>query len=236
MTPISHAKDQPGHQPCFLCDLDLFTVLSDQEMSSLLKLVKEIHVPKKTDLARPDQMKNFIFIVKAGAVRLYDLSFEGKKVVVSVLGQGAIFGDLSLKGQATKFNFAQAEAGSIVGRLPRVSFFQFVKLHPDLSLRIIDELNRKLIEAQMVIKDFALAQAPERIVSALVRYAKERGLQDEKSFIIPNHITHQEIADMTGLTRETVSVLISRLRRSSLIRPFKKRGFIITKAKLASVY
>lgn len=201
-------------------------MLSDVVTLKTFKLKEQIYSPA-------DAHKK-VYLLFRGQVKLYELSFSGKKVIVDVLDAGAIFGDISTNGHDSPSikNFAESIDASIVGVLPKERFHAFLLKYPTVSLKVIDLLSQKLLQAEEKIKDLSLGKIENRILHELIRFSKKSGRETRRVYVVTQKITHEELAGMVGTTRETVTKTLNDLKRKRVVAIDLDRQYRIDKQKL----
>ena len=157
-------------------------------------------------ILRPGSEWCRIYIIKEGVVKLYR-SENGRRVSILTLGRGDVFGDFSfISGVPVPPNyFAEGTKRGVLAVVATTQFRELVKCHPEIALRLISELSRNLSEAQSKIHDLALSSAGDRVLRELSRLADDAGLTPP--------LTHEQIAEATGLTRESVTRAITKLKK-----------------------
>lgn len=188
----------------------------------------------KEQIYSPSDAHKKVYLLFYGQVKLYELSFSGKKVIVDVLDGGAIFGDISTNGHDSPSikNFAESIDTSMIGVLPKERFHAFLLRHPEVSLKVIDLLSQKLLQAEEKIKDLSLGKIENRILHELIRFSKKSGRETRRVYVVTQKITHEELAGMVGTTRETVTKTLNDLKRKRVVAVDLDRQYRIDKQKL----
>lgn len=159
-----------------------------------------------------------IFIINKGQVKLFR-SKAGKRVAISTLGQGDVFGDFSFTaGVPVPPNyFAKALSDAEVSVVSTDDFQALIECHPQIALRLINELSRRLVVAEQKIHDLALSKAEARVLEELRSRANLKG--------ITSALTHEEIAEATGLARETVTRVIAKLKAGECFKVLPRHRY-----------
>jgi CRP/FNR family cyclic AMP-dependent transcriptional regulator len=202
-----------------LSEVEVFQDLSPQEMADLAA-----HAPMRTAAAgtllwSPHEPQKVLFIVKAGSVRIYRLSPEGRRLTLAVLGPGAIFGEMELLGQRMGEGFAEALEPSVLCLMSEEDVRSMLLADPRIASRIITGLGRRLVEVEQRLADTVLKTAPQRVAAVLCRLATaapEPGLFAPRGLHI--RLTHEQLAELVGTTRETATKLLGELRATGLVR------------------
>ncbi|MCL5999686.1 MAG: Crp/Fnr family transcriptional regulator [Chloroflexi bacterium] len=208
----------------YLREVDIFQDLTTEEIVKLGTHTPMKRVDAGTMLSSPDQPNEVLFILKEGRVRLYHLQPDGRMLTVAVLEAGAIFGEMVLLGQNLQGSYAEAVTPCLLCLMSRHDVKALLLGDPRIAFRIAETLGRRLIETEHRLLDIAFKRVPERLAVLLVQYAHPTpaGLFSRRLEV---NCTHEELADLAGTYRETVTKVLSDFRSQGLIE--LQRGKII---------
>lgn len=210
-----------------LSTMDLFQDLSEKEREELDRISTTSTVRKGKVFYRPEETGDVLFILKEGAVQLYRISPEGKKLVITSLNQGSLFGEMALLGQQMHNTFAEATSDCTIGLLSRADLERLILLRPQVALRMLEITGRRLRDAEARLEDLAFKSIPARLASLLLRLA------GDASQI--SGLTHQDLAEMVGTYRETATQVLNELKGRGLIEIGRKRIMITDRAGLVAL-
>ena len=206
----------------FLRQVPLFESLDDAEIDALSELTFTRTFNKETVIILAEEEGDTLFIIKDGQVKVSIVSEEGREVILSLLGGGAVFGELSLlDGKPRSANVVATEDTELL-MLRRTDFIQLIYKTPQIATALLAELASRLRKTDRQIEGLALLDVTSRISETLLQLASEQGSESEEGVIIRHRPTHQELANMSGTTRETVSRVLKRL---------ESQGYIISKGR-----
>ncbi len=201
-----------------LDSLPLFDCLSETERNELAKHAIEVPIQKGQFIFREGDPADWFHFVKRGNVKCVKSSPEGKDVTLKVLMPGDLFCcEASALAGESHPGCAQAMGEGTIVKIHRKAMLEVIQRHPETAINIINYLSLRLRESQDSAKAFALHRAEQRIASILVNLAKRSGIQETTGIKISVHLTHQDLADMAGLTKETTSRILSRLKKDQLL-------------------
>lgn len=167
-----------------------------------------------------------IYILVEGRVKLSRLSDHGQECIQWFCFPGEFFGFSEHTYKQDSGLYAQALQPSTLLTIPRQEFDQLVLKTPSLALLIIDQLSRRVRTLGDMLLHITCGSAEDRLINLLQRLADIYGKPNEKIVNIDIHLTHQEIADMIGVCRQTVSSLMASLKRNGLISS-NRQGIVI---------
>ncbi len=171
--------------------------------------------------------KDKVFLLIAGRAKLYSASTAGKKITIQVFKPGDIFGDLPFAENniLPEESSIQAEEPAFLCIIPKKEFADLLKSFPELAMMLIAALRHRLAQAESKIKDLALSPAQVRLINELIRYALNHGKEVNGFYQIDEKLTHQSLAEMIGVTRETVTKTLNALKKLRFIN-YRPGGLI----------
>lgn len=216
--------------------LPFFKELAQKERQALADFLTLKHLQPGEELYQPLEKSGRVYIVLKGSIRLYQLSFDGRKYIVDILGPGSIFGDIcpNCDWSFSLGNYAEAVSTTTIGQFSKDHFIDFITQSPKVALNVISEMNHRLHHLDLKTKSLALNDAEKRVLAELMLFAKDFGRQTKRAYVISQRLTHEVMAAMTGLTRESVTYAINSLRRQKVIRMTPKHHIWIMNDKVIS--
>ena len=166
---------------------------------------------------------------KAAEPRIWPEEREGKKLVITTLGPGTLFGEMALLGQQMHNAFAEAIEDCHICVMSRTDLERLFLNKPMVALRVLDTTGRRLREAEKRLEDMAFKGIPARLASLLLRVRSEQNSDDIKG------LTHQDLAETVGTYRETATQVLNDLKVQGLIDIGRKRIMILDPESLQMV-
>ena len=157
------------------------------------------------------------FFVLKGSVKVTRLSKDGREVILAMLNEGDFFGEMSLlDGESRSANVIALEKTEVL-TLDRRDFLDVVNDYPQIAVMLLKELAGRLRKSDRQIASLSLSDAEKRIALCIIRFADEQGVIQNGKVSIPKTPIQQDIANMAGTSRETVSRALSILEKEDLI-------------------
>lgn len=213
----------------YLSSIEIFRDLSPKELKEMDRQLTMTGCAAGKVFYMPEESGEVLFLLKKGRVQLYRLSPEGKKIVVATLGPGAIFGEMSLVGQGMHNTFAEAADECILCVMSRADIERLMREKPQVAMRIVETLGKRLTEMEQQLEEVAFKSLPARLASLLLRLAGETGGNEVAGY------THQELAEILGTYRETITQILNDLRVEGLVQIERKKVIITDRAGLEDV-
>jgi CRP-like cAMP-binding protein len=211
----------------FLATVPLFKSLDSRERDRFAELVREKNYPKGSVILFEDDPGDALFVVRAGRVKVVLLAEDGREVILSLMGVGEYFGELSLiDGQPRSAHVIAMEDSSLLV-LHRDDFRRRVESSPGVAWALLQELSHRLRRADEKIGTLVLLDVPGRIARMLLDAATDAG--DD---LIDKPLTHQTIAHVIGASRETVSRAMREFQDLKWLTTERRRIRLLDRAAL----
>ena len=209
---------------------ELFRGISEAEEQKVARLCVERKYPMGATIFSKGDPSNTLFIVKDGKVRILSLSDKGTETIVHILKEGEIFGELLLSEEKRAFN-AVAGTDVLVTVLPKGSLVELLTSIPTVSRNFIRLLSKRLANVEQEYGDFGHTWSYNRLKKVLLRLCEEHGKETPKGTVIPLRLTHEDLANLIGTTRETVTTQMIRFRRMGLVKR-QDRYLVVNRPRL----
>lgn len=183
----------------------IFDDLDDDALGRIGEIMQKRHYPKNKMVLMEEDEGDTLFIIDSGSVKITRISEDGREVILSILGEGEFFGEMAIfDGESRSANVVTLE-DSAVFILKRADFLDLLEHYPKISICLLQELAGRLRKSDQLIESLSLGDAENRIALMLLRLAEERGMHKQGAVLIDNLPYQQDIANMAGTSRETVS-------------------------------
>jgi CRP/FNR family transcriptional regulator len=195
----------------------LFSGLSENE----LKLVRERFIervyPKGSIVFVEGQESDGLYIIKKGLVKVCMLSADGREKILDILKDGEMLGEMSLYGNVTRSATVEALNNTTFYVVPIDVFRQLLMEIPQIAVKIIEILSERLRKADRQIHHLIFYNSQNRVLMTLINLAQKYGQAEKNGIKISLKLTHSELAKLTGVSRETVTKVLSDLHEKSII-------------------
>ena len=211
----------------YLSNIEIFQDLSANELKEMDRQLTMSTCEAGRIFYMPEETGEVLFLLKRGRVQLYRISPNGKKLVVVTLGPGTIFGEMSLVGQGMHNTFAEAVDECLLCVMSRADVERLMSDKPRVAFRFVEALGERVSDLESRLEEIAFKSIPARLASLLLRLAEEQDRGDE---VIG--YTHQDLGEMLGTYRETITQTLNDFKSADLIEISRKRVKIVDKEKL----
>jgi CRP-like cAMP-binding protein len=173
---------------------------------------------KNNMILMEDEFGDTFFIIASGSIKITRVSEDGREVILAMLGEGEFFGEMSLLDGETRSANAIAIEESDVLILKRHDFLLFLERFPRIAISLLTEMAGRIRKSDQQIESLSLSDAEHRIGITLIRMAEELGTIRQGKVEISNLPYQQDIANMAGTSRETVSRMMKILEDKGFIK------------------
>ncbi len=210
-----------------LLESEVFRGLSPQDMQEIERLTTMTTCRRGRVFYTPGETGEVLFVLKKGRVQLYRVTADGKKLITTTVESGTVFGEMSLVGQGMYDSFAEAAQDCVLCVMSRSDVAHLIATKPRFALTIIDLLGRRLIDAEGRLETLAFKSVPARLATTLLRLAADG---DEVV-----GVSHQDLADIVGSYRETITRILNELRSAGVLELGRERIRILSRAELRAL-
>jgi CRP/FNR family cyclic AMP-dependent transcriptional regulator len=214
-----------------LASTAIFRGCSPAAIDDLARRVQVRTRPAETIIVAQDEPGDSMFVIAQGRVKVALFGENGRELTLSELKPGDFFGEMSLLDNRPRSASVVAVDDATLLVLTRDAFVVHLKAHPQTAINLLSELTRRLRRADETIANLALHDVESRLVRTLERLAKEDGEQTEAGLLLRRRPTQQDLANMVGSCRETISRTFTSMIKRGLLVP-RGRALVLTRALL----
>ena len=201
----------------FLMTVPIFAEIDQDSLIEVSKITTERSYPKGSMIILEEEYGDKLFIVQSGTVKITRVNDEGKEVILALLGSSEIFGEMAiLDGESRSANVLAQEACSLLV-ISREDFINILKKNFKVSFALMSELAKKIRKSDLQIEALSLSDAEHRIGVSILNLAEDMGVIRNGKVTIRNLPFQQDIANMAGTSRETVSRVMKSFEDRNLI-------------------
>jgi CRP-like cAMP-binding protein len=188
-----------------LAQITMFEHLGAEHLDRLSALLQERRFSKGEIIFHQGDVGTALYIVRKGEVAIRLSSPEGKEVILSLLGRGEAFGELALLDGEPRSTDAVAREETHLLYLQQEVFHQFLSAHPQFTMQLLAVLSRMVRRVTQLVHDTAFLDARARLARVLLDLAKTQGASGPDGLVIGPKLTQGELANLCGVTRESVN-------------------------------
>ena len=219
-----------NHKYLGLSNIDIFQDLSPDELKEMDQTTTRSTCEPGRVFYAPDDTGEVLFLLKKGRVQLYRLSPDGKKLIVAILEEGSIFGEMSFVGQGMHNTFAESIDDCTLCVMSRQDIVNLIQEKPLVAIRFMEAMASRLQKTEAKLEELAFKGIPARLSSLLLSLSAE-----ENGASIVDGYTHQDLAEMLGTYRETTTQILNNFKGAGWIEIGRKRIVLLDQEAISDV-
>lgn len=203
--------------------VELFSELNEEQLAMLANLVVvQDYNRDETVVLEGDDSMQALYLIASGSVQVYMTGVDGRETILSFLERGDFFGEMSLIDGEPRSASVRTVTDAQMMIIHRESFLQLIRQTPEIAMALLSEMSKRLRKANKQIGSLSTMSVSGRVAGTLLNLMEERGVRihtdnGKMVVVIHNRPTQQQLADMSGTTRETVSRICSMLVKANAI-------------------
>lgn len=214
-------------------NVDLYEMLCPRKMSTQGTDQDSNTYQKDQFIYLENEPSDQVYMIAQGRIKIGSYSETGKEITKTILSKGEIFGEMALTGEDLRQDFAQSTENDTIVCPMNINEMQSLMLdNRNLSLKIFKLMGFRLRKLERRLESLVFKDARTRIVEFIREMGEERGKKVGFETLIKNYLTHQDIANLTGTSRQTVTTIMNELRDQNLINFDRRRILIRDMSKL----
>ena len=201
-----------------LCPTKLTKEEMDRHIHKIYKKGEYIYLP--------EELSDRIFFITEGRVKIGSYGESGKEITKAILSKGEVFGELALVGEDKRRDFAYVMEEATVCAIGTHEMKSLLRDRNDLTIFIMKIMGSRMLELEQRLESLVFKDSRTRIVEYLFDLASKKGQRIGYEILVRKFLTHQEIANLTATSRQTVNTVLNELREKNIIT-FDRRRMLV---------
>ena len=197
--------------------IDLLGSLSDEELFKISAMFVIKKVNKNEIVLYEEDTNNFMYMVLSGELKVVQAGAGGNEMIVAIHHAGQFFGEISLIDGKTSPAAVIANRESIIALISKKDFYALLANHSKVFHNLLQIMCLRLRDSWEKLRMLTLRDPAERIRSLFLTLSDTSAERLPEGILLNVKLTHQNIADMTGLTRETVTRILRKWQSTGVI-------------------
>ena len=211
----------------YLEQINVFRDLGPEDLERVDKISTMRTLDKGKFIYFPEEPSKVIFLLKQGRVKIGSYSEEGKEIIKAILEPGEIFGELAVAGQEKRVDFAQVLDNNVkICAIHKEEMLAMLESMPRLNLKFTHLIGLRLQRMERRFESLIFKDAHDRIVDFIKTLVLEKGRKVGYEYAVKHKFTHQDMANLTATSRQTVTIVLNELREKGVL-DFDRRSIII---------
>ena len=183
----------------------LFTALEESAAISLHASMDSVKISKGSILFAEGDEGDHLYVILDGKIKLGTSSGDGRENLLSILGPGEMFGELSLFDPNPRTSTATAVTDAKLLSLGQTKLIPWLAENPKVALNLLASLAQRLRRTNEAVGDLVFSDVPGRVAKALIDLGERFGKQTDEGLLVNHDLTQEELAQLVGASRETVN-------------------------------
>lgn len=219
MAIISNKKLDLESKLLFLKRVPIFSGVDDDSLSKIATVTSEKNYSKKNIVFHEGDYGDALYIIKNGRIKISKVAIDGREKTLSILKTGDFFGEMAIFDNMPRSATSEAMDNDVkLLSISKNDFERVVFENPSIALAIMKDLTRRIRQINEQVQDLAFKDVHGRVASTIYNLLKaERDVAKDANKIRSLRMTHQDLANMVGSSRETVTRALNRLQDEGII-------------------
>jgi len=207
----------PAQKRELLANVPLFNGLDPTELDALIPVARTVSLTSREELFHKGDTGAQVYVVISGRLKALTTSDEGDDMVFNIVGPGEVLGEIALLGGTQRTATVTAIDPCELLIIDRRDFIAFLRNHPDVSIKLLDVLAKRMKQVSELVEDTLFLNLPLRLAKKLVSLSRAYGTPHERGVRLDLKLSQEEWGDLVGTSRESVN---------KQLRAWTEEGFI----------
>ncbi|TWU23226.1 cAMP receptor protein [Novipirellula galeiformis] len=217
-----------------LKNCDIFGKLLPEEIKRLESRSRSRSFPARSPVYLPSEKADSVFLLAKGLVKVCNLTSDGKQSILAFVEPGELFGELAIFAEAARDEYVEAVDAATVVMIPAEELQQLMSHHNGVALEITKMVGLRRHRIERRLKNLMFLSNRDRLIHLLLDLAEQFGVCDSEGIRLRIKLAHQELANLMGSTRETVTILLGHLKSEGLIHVGRRKIVLVNTEQLAA--
>ncbi len=201
----------------YLRKIPLFEGLSSHVLQDLAETVEIREIPRRQVIYLPGDPGSCVYFINGGRVKCSKVTRDGKELTLAYRGAGDMFGELCIVDGAPREEMAEAMKNVILTEVTREYFESLLRSDAELCFRFARRVAKRRRQVEAKIEHLIFRDVQAKLAALLLELREEYGVETDEGVQIGLKITHQEMANLIGSTRETISLTLAQFKKKELL-------------------
>ncbi|MGE5362741.1 MAG: Crp/Fnr family transcriptional regulator [Bacteroidota bacterium] len=200
-----------------ILNVPIFSDLESDALDKISQIGQIKTYAKDSVILMEEDAGTALFVIVSGKVKVSRISNEGREVILTILGESDFFGEMAILDGLTRSATVTALSDAELFMIQRNDFLELLQARPEVSIALLKELAGRLRSADLKIKSLSLKDAEGKVASVILQIADDIGKIKQGIVEIEKLPVQQDLANMAGTSRETISRTIHSFAKKGLI-------------------
>lgn len=212
---------------------NLFEQLTPDELRRVETHSRARSFPRNSPIYLPADQSRSVFLLTSGRAKICHLTLDGKQSILAFIEPGELFGELAIFDSGSRDEYAEAVENSTVVMIPGEEFERLMQQHAGVALGVTKVIGLRRQRIERRLKNLLFLSNRERLTHLLLELAEQYGKPTREGLELGIKLSHQDLANVIGSTRETVTVVLGEMQGENLIKVGRRKIVIVQLDQLA---
>lgn len=218
----------------YLKNCQLFEQLTTDDLQEIERRSKARTFPRGTPVYLPLDETNSVFLLASGRVKICHLTPDGKQSILAFIEPGELFGELAMLDTGPRNEYAESVEKSTIVLIPGEVMQRTMAANAGVTLGVTKLIGLRRRRIEQRLKNLLFLSNRERLTHLLLELAEQYGVRENTGLRLRIQLSHQDLANVIGSTRETVTVVLGELQQEGLVSLGRRRLVILDLQRLAN--
>jgi CRP/FNR family transcriptional regulator len=205
----------------------VFSSLNREEMLHISSTARHKKYDKGEIMVSEGDNLNSLIIVNEGSVKAFKITPDGREQILYIFSEGDFFGERNLFGSHKATYTVETLEPVKTCIFTKDDFYKMLHSHPDISVKIIEELEERIVRMESTMQSMGVRNLDGRISGLLLDFAGKYGMEVPEGVLIRLPLSREGIANFLGIARETISRKLGQLETEGIIRSVTNKSILI---------
>jgi len=217
----------------YLKHCDLFEQLTPEQIERLERHAMVRSFKRQETVYAPGEPGRSVLVLVTGRVKIKHITSDGKETILAFIEEGEIFGELALLGDVLRGEYAEAVSDSQILLIPQANLLWLMEQRSDLALSITKLVGWRRRRIENRLRNILFLSSRDRMIHMLLELIDSHGDRRGDVCEIRLPLTHQDLAGLIGVTRETVTVVLGQLQFERLVKVQRRNITVLNCQRLS---
>lgn len=213
----------------------LFRKLTAEQMQRLETCSRARSFAARSPIYLPSESADNVFVLASGLVKVCNLTGEGKQSILAFIEPGELFGELALFEDQPRDEYVESVQRSTVVMIPARELQSLMAVNHDVSIALTKVIGLRRHRVERRLKHLMFLSNRDRLIHLLLDLAEQFGIHESNGIRLRIKLAHQELANLMGSTRETVTILLGQLKAEGLVDGGRREIVLAQADRLANL-
>jgi len=205
----------------------IFSTLSREALFHIIPLIQRSKYEKGQRIVSEGDCIDALIIINRGSVKAFKITPEGREQILYVFSEGDFFGETNLLGNQRSNYHVEALEDVHTCALNRAQFEQLIKEHPEIALKVIEELGHRINAMEASMQSMGVRSINARIAALLCEYQEKFAEKTDSGVMIHLPLSREGMANSLGIARETLSRKLGQMESKGVIRSLNNKTMMV---------